>query len=113
MVLGVRAARGDELSGGRGDAIAQRDSRNGLVIAGVTAVDPAVAADAADPLSISPSVPSSVDPLGGAINLSGMAELSALATIGHGDAAASVDQSIVADEARPGAERVDGMDSAG
>jgi len=75
-----------------GDAVVQREGIDGLGIAGVTIVDPALAADPADPLDIPPLTPSSVDPLGGTINLSGMAELASIAAIGHGGAVTPPDR---------------------
>jgi RNA polymerase subunit RPABC4/transcription elongation factor Spt4 len=99
-----------------GDAAAQREATDGLDIAGVTVVDPALAADAADPLRIPLSMTSSVDPIGEAINLTGMAELVAVAAIGHGSADAAADPSAVgtpSNEARRLVERLDGEDNTG
>lgn len=62
-----------------GDAIAQRKSIADVALAGVTTVDPALEAYAAQPLPIPLPVPMSVDPIGGAIYLTGLAGLAALA----------------------------------
>ena len=62
-----------------GDALAQRESIDGLAIPGVTIVDPALEADAERPLHIPMTTPAIVDPFGGGINLGGMAQVAALA----------------------------------
>jgi RNA polymerase subunit RPABC4/transcription elongation factor Spt4 len=94
-----------------GDSLAQRESIDGLAIPGVTIVDPALQADAERPLRIPLTTPSSVDPIGGAINLSGMAELAALAAPFAG---APVDPSTVGqptEAALQAAERQDRVDA--
>lgn len=78
-----------------GDALAQRESIDNLAIAGVTTVDPTLQAYAAQPLHIPLPMPSSVDPIGGPINLTGMAELAALAAPANVGARAPVDPSSV------------------
>ena len=99
-----------------GDAIAQRDAIGDLEIPGVTVVDPSLAAYDAQPSHIPLSIPSRVDPTGGAINLRGMADLAALA------APASVGGRVPAhpnltgtptEAALETAERLDREDSAG
>jgi hypothetical protein len=94
-----------------GDALAQHESIDDLAIRGVTTADPALQADAARPLHIPLPMPSSVDPIGGSINLSGMSELAALAAP-HADA--PVDPSTVgqpSDAALEAAERQDREDA--
>jgi hypothetical protein len=78
-----------------GDAFAQRESIDDLAIPGVTTVDPVLESYAAQPLHIPLPMPSSVDPIGGSINLTGMAELAALAAPDVSRADAPVDPSTV------------------
>jgi hypothetical protein len=96
-----------------GDALAQRESIDDLAIPGVTTVDPVLEAYAAQPLHIPLPIPSSVDPIDGSINLTGMAELAALAAPDGSRADAPVDPNTVgkpSDAALEAAERMDCAD---
>ena len=96
-----------------GDALAQRESIDDLAIPGVTTVDPVLEAYAAQPLHIPLPTPSSVDPIGGSINLTGMAELAALAAPDGSRADAPVDPNTVgkpSDAALRAVERLDRED---
>jgi len=93
-----------------GDAIAQRESVADLAISGVTTVDPALEADAAQPLHIPLPMPSSVDPIGGAINLTGMAALAALAAPANIGTDASVDPNTVGSPSDAAVEAVERLD---
>jgi len=100
-----------------GDALAQRESIDGLAIAGVTTVDPALEAYAAHPLLMPLPVPAGVGPVS---NVAGtMAQQAALAAP-YGSSLRSggpvVDPSTVgepSDAAREAAERMDREDTAG
>jgi hypothetical protein len=99
-----------------GDALAQRESIDDLPIAGVTIVDPLLQAYAAQPLRIPLPLPSGVDPIGGSIDLTGMAELAALAAPANADAHAPVDPNTLgkpSDAARQAVERLDRGDKSG
>ena len=96
-----------------GDALAQRESIDGLAIPGVTIVDPALEADAERPLHIPMTTPANVDAFGGGINLGGMAQLASLAAR---HAAAPTDPSTVGlptEAALQAAERQDRQDASG
>lgn len=96
-----------------GDTLAQRESIDGLAITGVTTVDPALEAYVAQPLHIPLPMPSSVDPIGGSIDLNGMAELAALAAPANVGANAPVDPTTMgkpSDAALLAVERLDRED---
>jgi RNA polymerase subunit RPABC4/transcription elongation factor Spt4 len=97
-----------------GDALARRESIDDLAIPGVTTVDRALEADAAQPLQIPLPMPSSVDSIGGSINLAGMAELAALAARDGSRADSPVGPSTVgkpSDAALKAVERLDREDA--
>ncbi len=97
-----------------GAALSQRESIGDLAIPGVTTVDPALEAYAAEPLPIPLPIPSSVDPIGGSPYLTGMAELAALAAPYGTHTKAPVDPSSVgepSDAALRAAERLDREDA--
>ncbi len=93
-----------------GAALARRESIADLVIPGVTAVDPVLQAYAAQPLHIPLPMPMSVDPIGGPINLAGLAELAALASTHHVAADAPVDPSTVGKPSDAALEAVERLD---
>ena len=97
-----------------GDALAQRESIADLAIPGVTTVDPTLQAYAAQPVPIPLPLPMKVDPIGGAFNLTGMAELAALAATEDVGADAPVDPSAVgrpSDAALEAVERLEREDA--
>lgn len=97
-----------------GDALAQRESLDNLAIPGVTDVDPALQAYAGQPLHLPMAMPSRVDPIAGSINLTGMAELEALAGSNGIPAGAPVDPTTVgkpSDAALQAVERLDREDA--
>jgi len=97
-----------------GAALSQRESIGDLAIAGVTTVDPSLQAYAAESLPIPLPLPMNVDPIGGAFNLGGMAELAALAAADGTRAQAPVDPSTVgtpSDAALQAVERLDREDA--
>ena len=95
-------------------ALTQRASIADLDIPGVTTVDPELQAYAAQPLHIPLPMPMSVDPIGGPIDLTGLAELAALAAPADVGADTPVDPSTVgkpSDAAIQAVERLDREDA--
>jgi len=96
-----------------GAALSQRESIGDLAIPGVTTVDPALQAYAAEPLSIPLPIPSSVDPIGGSPYLTGMADLAALAAPYGTHTKAPADSSSVGEPSDAALEAVERLDHEG
>lgn len=93
-----------------GATLAQRELIGDLAIPGVTTVDAALEAYAAEPLPIPLPIPSSVDPIGGSPYLTGMAGLAALAAPDGTRTAAPVDPSSVGESSDAGLKAAEQLD---